>query len=46
MEEPDESSSTDDAKAAENYRLMQAEELLRKAGFVQLADGTWEPAEE
>ena len=31
---------------AEKHRLMQAEELLREAGFVEHDDGTWHPADE
>jgi hypothetical protein len=41
-----ESFQTDDATAAEQYRLMQAAELLRDAGFVQSPDGSWELADE
>lgn len=28
---------------AEKYRLQQAEQLLRDAGFVEHADGSWHP---
>jgi hypothetical protein len=31
---------------AEQYRLAQARELLREAGFVEAPDGTWHPADE
>lgn len=30
---------------AEAYRLYQAEQLMREAGFVPSADGTWHPCE-
>lgn len=29
--------------AADAYRLSQAEDLLRGAGFIERADGTWHP---
>ena len=35
-----------EAAAAENDRLLQAEALLREAGFFEQPDGSWEPAEE
>lgn len=33
----------DNSAAAERYRLIQAEALLREAGFVRRDDGTWHP---
>ncbi|MGR7023394.1 hypothetical protein [Geodermatophilus sp. URMC 62] len=32
-----------DSRDAHAYRLIQAERLLREAGFVQQPDGTWLP---
>lgn len=31
---------------AHQYRLWQAWEMLRQAGFIELADGTWIPGED
>ena len=35
---------THDVTHADKYRLLQAEELLREAGFAEREDGTWHPA--
>ena len=32
-----------DARDAHAWRLRQAEQLLREAGYVQQPDGTWQP---
>lgn len=34
----------DEPSDADKWRLMQARELLREAGYVEAADGTWHPA--
>ena len=36
----------DNLTDAHRYRLLQAEDMLRAAGFVQASDGTWHPTEE